>query len=74
MSRLRIALVGGLAAALLVVSAGSAMAAPPSSDTKNQTVLVRCNDKPCVTLTADRNPDSACPGTPITISGTTISH
>src|SRR6478672_2524785 len=38
MSRTRIALVGGLAAALLVVSAGSAMAAPPSSDTQNQTV------------------------------------
>jgi hypothetical protein len=51
MSRLRIALVGGLAAALLVVSAGSAMAAPPSSDTKNQTV--QFTNRAAVQLTLD---------------------
>ena len=38
MSRMRIALVGGLVAAVAAVSAGSALAAPPSSDAKNQTV------------------------------------
>ena len=51
MSRARIALVGGLAAALLVVSAGSAMAAPPSSDTQNQTV--QFTNRAAVQLTLD---------------------
>ena len=51
MSRMRIALVGGLAAALLVVSAGSAMAAPPSSDTQNQTV--QFTNRAAVQLTLD---------------------
>jgi hypothetical protein len=38
MSRMRIALAGCLIAAVGAVSAGSAMAAPPASDSKNQTV------------------------------------
>jgi hypothetical protein len=33
-------------------------------------VLVRCGAPPCVELTANPNPTSACPGDPITISGT----
>jgi len=40
------------------------------TDTKNTSVLVRCKDKPCVELTADRNPAAACPGDAITVSGT----
>jgi len=31
---------------------------------------VNCKSKPCVELTADREPATACPGTPITVHGT----
>ncbi|MEO6029057.1 MAG: FlgD immunoglobulin-like domain containing protein [Candidatus Binatia bacterium] len=41
-----------------------------NTDSKNGVVLVRCNDKVCVNVNATRNPESACPGTPITIRGT----
>jgi len=35
-----------------------------------ETVNVACNAAPCVTLTADRVPTSACPGDQVTVSGT----
>ena len=40
------------------------------TDTKNTTVLVRCKDKPCLELTANREPASACPGAQVLLSGT----
>ncbi|MEP7027196.1 MAG: hypothetical protein ABI960_01250, partial [Candidatus Eisenbacteria bacterium] len=35
-----------------------------------KSVSVRCKDKPCVELSGDVNPKSACPGDAITVSGT----
>jgi len=40
------------------------------TDTKSASVIVACKSRPCVELTANPNPTSACPGTKITISGT----
>ena len=40
------------------------------TDTKTATVLVGCGARPCVELTANPNPTSACPGDQVTISGT----
>lgn len=40
------------------------------SDDANTTVSVRCKDVPCVELTAEREPDTACPGADIHIHGT----
>jgi len=51
MSRMRIALVGGLVAVVAAVSAGSALAAPPSDDSKNQTV--KFTNRASVQLTLD---------------------
>jgi hypothetical protein len=51
MSRMRIALVGGLIAIAAAVTAGSAMAAPPTSDSKNQTV--QFTNRASVQLTLD---------------------
>lgn len=51
MSRLRIALAGGLVAVVAAVSAGSALAAPPSDDSKNQTV--KFTNRASVQLTLD---------------------
>jgi hypothetical protein len=51
MSRTRIALVGALVAAIAAVSAVSAFAAPPSSDSQNQTV--KFTNRASVQLTLD---------------------
>ena len=40
------------------------------TDTEASTVLVRCKDQPCLELTSNREPASACPGANVTISGT----
>jgi hypothetical protein len=40
------------------------------NDSKEASASVRCKAAPCVDLTADRNPTSACPGDAVTISGT----
>jgi uncharacterized repeat protein (TIGR01451 family) len=37
--------------------------------TKTVDLSVRCKDKPCVQLTGDVNPKSACPGDALTVSG-----